>query len=107
MGLRLRQLGTDELTWRDLKVIIKHLPDDAALRRAIHPDSGWGIAELLLAQIADKANWLAWTKTKAAQKGRGAPKPIPRPGVEPVEKIGNTVMTLDQAEAFLGYSMRG
>lgn len=107
MGLRLRQLGTAELTWRDLKVIIQHGPAQSALARAMYPDHGWGLSEQLQAALLDKANWLVWAKTKDGQSGRNRPKPIPRPGVEDTEKLGNTVMSITEMDSFLGYSMRG
>lgn len=33
---------------------------------------------LLLAEVLDEVNWIAWTKTEEAQHGRGMPKRISR-----------------------------
>lgn len=104
-GLRLRQLGTSALTWRDLKVIVKHLGPDSALGRAMYPDGGWGLQEMLTAALVDTARWLVWAKTEDGRRGRNMPTPIPRPGVEGPEREGNTVMTVAEADKFLGYSM--
>lgn len=81
LGLRLRDLGSESFTWSDLRAIVKHLPQDAALRRSTHPEeSRWGVSEYLLAVIADSLRWLVWAKTKDAKRNRNKPKPIPRPG---------------------------
>lgn len=87
-GLRLRHLGTEALTWGDLSAVIACLPPDSALFRAKRPDWMWGLPEMLAADIADSLRWLMWAKTKDAQKGRNAPKPIPRPGIARPERIG-------------------
>ena len=48
--------------------------------------SRWGVAEYLLAAIADSLRWIVWAKTKDAKRNRNKPKPIPRPGMEKREK---------------------
>ena len=49
--------------------------------RAIDQEWQWRSLDTHLAAIqADSLRWLQWAKTEAAQKGRGAPPPIPRPG---------------------------
>lgn len=49
--------------------------------RAIDQEWQWRSIDTHLAAIqADSLRWLQWAKTEAAQKGRGAPPPIPRPG---------------------------
>ena len=60
---------------------MKHLPAGSALIRAREPErSRWGVAEYLLAIIADALRWLVWAKTPDAKRKRNRPKPIPRPG---------------------------
>lgn len=60
---------------------MKHSPVESALVRAREPErSRWGVAEYLLAVIADSLRWLVWAKTKDAKRGRNRPKPVPRPG---------------------------
>ena len=80
-GLRLRQLGTPLLSWRDLYVIVRQQPSDAALARAMDPEgSAWGLSEQLLAAIADASHVRVWQAGSGKKSDR--PKPIPRPGVE-------------------------
>lgn len=80
-GLRLRQLGTALLSWRDLLVIVRQQPPEAALARAMDPEgSAWGLSEQLLAAIADSAHVRVWQAGSGKRHDR--PKPIPRPGVE-------------------------
>lgn len=64
-----------------MHVIVSQSPE---LNRALlGPEKQrWGLAEQLLAVNADALNWLVWSKTKDAEKGRNKPKPIPRPGVD-------------------------
>lgn len=81
MGLRLRDLGSEEFTWADLRALIRHAPRDSAIVRAVHPEkSQWGVDSYLLAIIGDAARWMMWSKTKDGQRNRKRPKPIPRPG---------------------------
>jgi hypothetical protein len=89
-GMRLRHFPSDEFTWRDLKVIIKHLSVHSQLYAAVYPDrAGWDIQNYLLADIADGIHWLQWAKTKDGRKGRNRPQPIPRPGIVPPPRDGS------------------
>lgn len=94
LGLRLRWLGTERLTWRDLGVLVKFVPPDSPLARAIEPArSAWGLQEQLLAGIFDVLRFANWS-------GKGdKPKPLPRPGVEDqtTKKLGSGSMTFEQA----------
>jgi hypothetical protein len=47
---------------------------------------------------------LVWAKTKAAQKGRNRPKPIPRPGVAGPERIGDA-MPIEELNALIGWEV--
>lgn len=77
----MRDLGSDAFTWSDLRAIVKHLPATSAYWRKREPEKArWGVAEYLLAIIADSVRWLVWSKTKDAKFNRKRPKPIPRPG---------------------------
>lgn len=80
MGLRLADIGSRLLTWRDLLVIVRNLPPTSSLSRAINGEAAdWGVTEHLLALIADHlagANW---------QRGGGQgmqPRPVRRPGAD-------------------------
>jgi hypothetical protein len=58
LGLRLDWLGTPILTWRDLKVIIKHLPHDSAVNREVNPKH-WEWLDLRTQLLAGVLNTLA------------------------------------------------
>lgn len=58
LGLRLDWLGTPILTWRDLKVIIKHLPPDSAVGKDLHPKH-WEWMDLRTQLLAGLLNTLA------------------------------------------------
>jgi hypothetical protein len=107
-GSRLRYLESEALTWRDLWVIVRHLPQSSALHQAIHgvDESLWTIGDYLLAQIADTQAWLAWTKTKDGEKGRNQPKPIVRPGVvdDSKKQVGSGALPASEMLDWLGWS---
>ena len=103
-GLRLRQLGTEALTWRDLKIIIElQPPEKSALARTKDPEEvAWGISEHLLAIIADSSRARVWQE--GSGKARDKPKPIPRPGIENTEKTvyRYDVLPVNEMADFLG-----
>lgn len=79
LGLRLDDLGTERLSWRDLLVIVQHSPRDSALARDLLGDDAlWGVTEHLLASLLDAVqmgNWQRGGKPHAPK-----PKPVRRPG---------------------------
>lgn len=105
LGLRLRQLGTDLLSWRDLLVIVQHSGHDTSLNVSMHPDAApWKLGEHLLAVIADAVIAGNWMQSKDGQKNRNRPKPIPRPGVEPEsKKFGGRAESMDSIREWLGW----
>lgn len=75
LGLRSRQVGTDELTWRDLQAIVSHAEPGGPLAK----DLGyvWTTDGYMLANIYDAlagANW-----QRAGRSNEPPPKPIKRP----------------------------
>lgn len=106
-GLRLAQLETGELSWRDLWVIVRHMPPhESALWRVMNPDDApWNMDTFLQAEMVDTLRLLVWQKTKDGQKGRGRPKPIPRPGHRPKKFGGGGGMSLAEADAWLSRSL--
>ncbi|MFI5781102.1 DUF5361 domain-containing protein [Nocardia sp. NPDC051570] len=104
VGLRLRQLGTEQLNWRDLKVVVTCSTLDSATNRARYPDEHrWQLSPMLLADMADSLRWLMWAKTSDARYGRNRPDPIPRPGVNGgAERIGTVASTAEMND-FLGW----
>lgn len=106
LGLRLRHLGSDALSWRDLLVIVQHSGSKDALRASMHPDAApWDLSEHLLAVIADAVIAGNWMQSKDGQKNRNRPKPIPRPGVEPENKrFGGKAESIDTIRDWLGWA---
>ena len=106
-GLRLRDLGTDALTWDDLNAIVETLGlrPESALYRTLVPDWAWGLQEMLTADVADTLRRLWWAKTKDGQKGRNPPKQIPRPGVAKPERIGDAPVPIADMNEFLGWEV--
>jgi hypothetical protein len=80
MGLRLRMLGTEALSWGDLHDYVRYGNTDTALALERHGATVlWGITDHLLAVVADALHAANW------QRGGGKgmrPQPIQRPGVE-------------------------
>lgn len=106
LGLRLRELGTERLSWRDLKIILTRMPPDrSALSAERHPeDAPWSLSEHLLAESVDSLRMLLWAKTKDGQKNRNRPKPIERPGRRP-EKLGKAPLPVDEMCDWLGWDL--
>lgn len=104
LGLRLRDLGTDRLTWDDLLVIAQQGDRTSALFRAMHPDEhSWGLPELLLAEVTDALNVANWQR--GGGKKADYPKPLPRPGVvESEKKYGAKAIPIDDMADFLGWN---
>lgn len=84
LGLRLSDLGTPRLTWRDLWVIVHHLPAGAALSRAVAgEDALWALTDHLLAVLIDATQLGNWQRENAGRKSpTPKPKLLPRPGVK-------------------------
>lgn len=104
LGLRLRMLGTELLTWADLKAIVRYLPLESALIRVIHPDAHqWQVSQHLLAEAVDALRWLMWAKTDDGRRGRNRPDLIQRPGAKSRRERVGTATELDQMNEFLGW----
>lgn len=106
-GLHLDDLGTKRLTWRDLKVIIRHLPPGNALQRErLGEAAQWGPEAYLLALIGDALQAANWQR--AGDRHAQRPKPIPRPDVTGRPKSGRVVgagngIPIDQMKQRLGW----
>ena len=97
LGLDIRRLGTSDLTYRRLLVIIAHLPRTSALFRAQHGEAAdWSQTDYLLAGLFDAIEWGNWQRAGCPRGKR--PKPTPRPATEKSgTAIGGERMTLTQA----------
>ena len=95
-GVHLGDLGTADLSWRRLRVLLAHLPPDSATAQAIHgPAAAWSPTEHLLASVVDRLGLLLW----ANGGGKGAkPDPVPRPGSAEAARLKarRTRLTPDQ-----------
>jgi hypothetical protein len=90
-GLRLEWLGTDRLTWLDLRAFITYAPPDAAISRARNPDWQVDLPLVVLREIEHGIRVLAWQKTEDAN-----PKKTPKN--YPV-RVPITADAIDAAEA--------
>lgn len=80
IGLRLRQLGTEPLTWGDLHSYIRYGNADTALALERYGAAVvWTVTDHLMALAVDALHTSNWQRSG----GKGPrPKPIERPGVE-------------------------
>lgn len=104
LGLRLREVGTDRLSWGDVYTVVRQSPRSSALFRAVNPDAHeWTLPNLLLAEVADAvrvANWQRGSGKKAEY-----PKAIPRPGVAPESlTYGKGAIPIDEMADWLGWT---
>lgn len=90
-GRSLLELYRGEMSWRELRVFLRHLPHDSATARAVRggtPDEEtWTLDRQLLASAVDaiRENTFVTVKLGGDPKVTGRmkpPDPIPRPGVE-------------------------
>lgn len=108
LGLRLRWLGTDRLTWSDLLTVVRQCRRGTALYRAVvgedvadwdvHAHIGAGIFDLLAA-----ANW-----QRAGDESAKRPDRLPRPGEAKQEADGELLargkaVSIDEMNARLGW----
>lgn len=100
---RPEQLGSDDLPWVEAKIILKYAPADSPLKTLINPDVVWNLQAQLLAEAVDTLHWLRWSKTRAAERNRDHPDPIPRPGIEVKEVIGSDPVDVDEMDRLLGW----
>jgi len=101
-GIRLAQVGTKELTWRHLGVLIEHLPSNSATRRvALGDDYEWTLQNQLLAALVDGMAISIWQR--GGDKKAKRPKQIPRPGVvdKDERKIGSGKYSMAEVDRIL------
>lgn len=108
-GVDLLDYHRGRLTPRRLRVLIRHLPREAALVRALRgEESEWGLTEHLLAAAVDQlaaGNWLfATVHTPQDRDPPERPEPVPRPGVDTATEAEPPAATPAQIAAFFGTS---
>ncbi|MFF9868495.1 hypothetical protein ACF1G0_24355 [Streptomyces sp. NPDC013953] len=72
------------LSSRRLAVLVRHMPRDSALARALHGEAAeWGVSDYLLAAAVDhlaESNWMFATVNQDEDaEALEYPKPVPRP----------------------------
>lgn len=88
LGLRLRDLGTDRLTWRDLYVIAKHVEPGTPLAGVISADMAWTRGDHLIADVFDAIRAMHWGSAGHAEAVPDEylhPRPGDVPKASPVE----------------------
>ena len=107
LGLRLRDFPSENLTWRDLAVIVRCAPADSPLARVMEPSVAGQIDVQLLRSIDYSLRWLSWAKTKDGQAGRNRPEWVTFDWEKPARGAdgyrGDT-MELEEAADWLGWS---
>lgn len=99
-------LGTETLTWRDLSVIIRHMPPSSALGREIRGDAAPYIAtDYLLVNAVNLLQNMSWQL--AQDRKLKKPEPIWLPGMNDTNKTTSTwsgdQMTVEEMNARLGW----
>lgn len=99
-GFRLRWIGEEDFTIRDVLTIIENLPGESALARKLNPDSWmWSHTDHLLALVYDRLAEHNWMISRDGQRNVNRPKPLPRPGIEPdnsVRKLGGRAIPVSE-----------
>ena len=104
-GLRLRWLGTEALTWRDLFVRVRLSHKGSALYRTLQPHPDHTFEVELLRRIEYHTGWLVWAKTDDAAKGRNRPEVFRFPWEpKPRSEFAGDVMTRAEMDRRLGWT---
>jgi len=104
-GLRLRWLGTEALSWRDLLVRVRLSPKGSALYRAIHPNPDHTHDLELLRRVEYHLAFLSWAKTDDGAKGRNRPEVYRFPWERaPRSEYAGDVMTREELDRRLGWT---
>jgi len=78
-GVRLRDVGSERFTWRDLFVLVRgwQKAPHNAVAEAVHGHPVWSVAEQLAAILVDTLAFANWQR--AGKKSAPKPKRLPRP----------------------------
>ena len=106
-GMRLRDLGSETLTWSDLATLLYYPRERGPLYRAVLGDRAeWDHHAQLLATIIDMLAGANWQRSGGKEQDR--PEPYPRPGVPGYSHAiaapvaDDDAYTIEELEADLG-----
>ena len=95
-GRKLRDLGTDDLTWEDLWYFALYAPNTSQISLEVNGEqSQWTLTDHLLAVVADILNDANWQRGGA--KGI-RPERIKRPGTETGQTLGSDPIPISEFE---------
>lgn len=99
-GLRLRWLGSDLLTWRDLQLFIRSAPRESAIGQSLGGDSAaWSTSEHLMALLVDAVVIGNWQRQGDPHARR--PDPLSRPGAKSAgQRFGADPIPISQFAAW-------
>jgi hypothetical protein len=104
LGVRLAQMGTPVLTWRDFAAMVKYADHTTAIYLAVNGHS-WNIDTVLAVENRDIAMLQIWQKNRSAGGRMRRPKPFPRPkqlsGETTETKTVGKAADLDEIKRFL------
>lgn len=94
-GMRLDDLGSEALTWRDLLVLVRRWQTNptTALAESVH-GVRWTITDQLLALVHDLLNQGNWQR--AGKKTAPRPKPLPRPWETKATSLGRDPIPISE-----------
>ena len=101
--MRLRDFPSPRLTYADLATIVRYAPADSAIARSIDPRTAHTNESEFLRSIEYSLRWLVWSKTKDGSKNRNHPEQVLFPWETPKAAFEFDVMTVEEANAFLGW----
>lgn len=101
-------LNYRELSPYLVSTLVLGLNDDSRIKRKLS-DSKLSLTEMLLALICDALHFLAWTKTKSAQKNQNRPESIFKKLMGKENKVKDSLMSFATVEEYKAYieSKRG
>lgn len=106
-GMRLRDLGSDTLTWSDLATLLHYPRERGPLYRIIRGEyADWDHHSALLAEVIDLLALISWQLSGDQQAKQ--PDPYPRPGADGRQESEGEVTddddayTIEEMDALLG-----
>lgn len=89
-------LGTEQLTWRDLRIFVMGAARESAYVRSVAGEAAaWGPVEHLLASLVDVMQLANWQR--AGDRNARRPEALQRPGVKaPGQQLGSDPIPVSQ-----------